>query len=332
MTLQLLRHESAVLKSNPLGDPYLRDLWVYLPPSYDGSDENYPVLYGLAGFAGNGAGFFAGTPWSPGLHHRLDSLIANGDAREAIVVCPDGFTRLGGAQYANSPSTGNYEDYVVDEIIPFVDATFRTRPGARGAFGKSSGGYGALRLAVRRPGTFQAIACHSGDMGFGFCYGPDLAAAVATLAECGGVERWLARFEKREKKRASDFNVANILAMAAAYTPDPSAPLGARIPMDPTTGALDRELWDKWLEHDPLTWVDSPKVLETLKGLSLLFVDCGTRDEHHLHLGLRTFVAALNKHGIPVEHDEFDDGHRGLSYRFDVSLPKLTGVLAELPT
>jgi enterochelin esterase family protein len=51
-----------------------------------------------------------------------------------IVIMPDCFTKYGGSQYVNSSATGRYEDYIINEIVPYVDTTFRTirKPGARG--------------------------------------------------------------------------------------------------------------------------------------------------------------------------------------------------------
>jgi enterochelin esterase family protein len=70
---------------------------------------------------------------------------------------------------------------------------------------------------------------------------------------------------------------------------------------------------------------------EALRGLALLYLDAGTRDEHNLDLGARIFVARLRALGIAVEHQEFDDGHRGTAYRYDVSLPKLAAAIGAPP-
>lgn len=324
--IEILEHDSRILRDNPLGDPHRRSLWVHLPDDYSRRNARYPVLYCLAGFAGTGPGQILGTPWSPGVPERLRAL---GLDREVIVVFVDGFTRLGGSQYLNSSATGAYEDHLCDEIVPRIDQEYRTRAERqhRGVFGKSSGGYGALRLAIHRPDLFSAVACHSGDVGFHLCYLPDFANAFATLTAAGGLERWLERFESREKKRGQDFATMNVVAMAAAYSPDPSAPLGIALPFSMQTGELRPDVWERWLEHDPLRFALTPGALDTLRSLALLFIDCGTRDEHHLHLGARQLVAVLAKQGVRHEHEEFDDGHRGLSYRFDVSLPKLVAAV-----
>ena len=238
MSIRVLRHKSRVLSGNALGDPVDRDLWVYLPPGYEESGLSYPVLWCLVGFTGAGAMIVAGNRWAPGLAERLDRLIAGG-CPPAIVAFPDGFTRVGGSQYLNSAATGRYEDYVCDELVPFVDGNLRTLPRheARGVFGKSSGGYGAVSLAMRRPGLFAAAACHSGDMGFEFCYVPDFARCAARVARAGSLEKWFSEFESTEKKKSADFAPINAIGMAACYSPAADEPLGLSLPFDLETGA-----------------------------------------------------------------------------------------------
>src|SRR5262249_1170223 len=151
------------LRDNPLGDPSLRDLHVYLPPGHDPAEPT-PALLALAGFTGNGAMLFAPDPLGEDLRSRLDRLILTGRCPRVSVAAPDCFTRVGGNQYINSTATGPYEDYLVGEVMPFVAA--RNAVKAWGVFGKSSGGYGAIMLAMRHPGAFLAMADHSGDACF----------------------------------------------------------------------------------------------------------------------------------------------------------------------
>src|SRR5204863_6139881 len=130
-------------------------------------------------------------------------------------------TRFGGSQYVNSTATGRYEDYVVDELVPFVDAHFRTLASRdhRGVVGKSSGGYGALVLGMRHPDVFGAVASHAGDLYFELCYKCDIPRAVAGLAPFGGsVERFLEAFPAVEPKGHDHIAALNLIAMSAAYS------------------------------------------------------------------------------------------------------------------
>ncbi|HKS17163.1 MAG TPA: alpha/beta hydrolase-fold protein, partial [Planctomycetota bacterium] len=148
--------DSKVLRGNPLGDPHLRRIPVYLPPSYGRGDKRYPVIYMLAGFTGSGEMMQNRTPWSETLSERCDRLIARKKMAEAIVVMPDCFTRYGGSQYLNSSATGRYEDHLATELVDYIDRQYRTIPraGARAIMGKSSGGYGAMIHGMRHPDTF----------------------------------------------------------------------------------------------------------------------------------------------------------------------------------
>ncbi len=146
-TLVVLEHESRILKGNPLGDPHVRKLGVWLPPQYDARrSQRYPVLYDLVGFTGSGLAHANWKPFGDNVPERAARLMHEQKMGPAIIVFPDCFTALGGNQYVNSSAIGDYADYLTREIIPFVDGEFRTLAGRehRGCFGKSSGGYGAI--------------------------------------------------------------------------------------------------------------------------------------------------------------------------------------------
>ncbi len=114
--------------------------------------------------------------------------------------------------------------------------------------------------------------------------------------------------------------------MAAAYSPNPIArPLPIDFPFDLETCELKPDVWARWLEFDPVQLAD--RYADNLKRLRLLFIDCGTRDEFNLHFGARTFVRKLKALGVPHEYEEFDDGHMNVSYRYEVSLPKIVEAL-----
>jgi enterochelin esterase family protein len=326
--VEITRFESEVLRGNPLGDPHVRRVPVYLPPSYDAEPaRRYPVVFVLTGFTGRGRMLLNDNPWSPSLDDRMDALVAAG-ASEAILVMPDCFTRFGGSQYMDSAATGRYETHVVEELVPWVDRTWRTLAGRahRGVAGKSSGGYGALRLGMRHPGVFGALACHSGDMLFEYCYRPDFPKTCSVLQAAGGVQRFLESFEAKPQKGKDDFLALNIVAMAACYSPEAAAEMGVGLPFDLATALPRPDVWDRWLAHDPLTML--PAHVGALRGMRLVWIDCGTRDEYHLHHGARALHAALERASVAHAYEEFDDGHMNVAYRYDKSLPALTRALS----
>ena len=319
--------ESRVLAGNAAGDPATRRVPVWLPPSYDARPaRRYPVLFVLTGFTGRGRMLLNDNPWSPALDDRLDLLVAAG-CGEMVVVMPDCCTRFGGSQYLNSAATGRYADHLLDELVPWADATFRTHGDRdhRGVAGKSSGGFGALTFGMTRPDVFGAVACHSGDMYFDYCYRPDIPKACSVLQEAGGARAFLERFERRTQKGKDDFLALNILGMAASYSPDADAELGVALPFDLATGAFRDDVWARWLAHDPLLRLAEREA--ALRSLKLLYVDCGAKDEFHLHHGARLFTRELGSRGIAHQYEEFDDGHMNVGYRYDTSLPLLAKAL-----
>jgi len=162
------------------------------------------------------------------LHERLDRLIASGACPPIIVAAPDCFTRVGGNQYINSAGTGPVRDYLVDEIIPFVDENYRTLPqGQWGVFGKSSGGYGAI---VARHAPARGVLRdrdHSGDSNFELCYLPDLGATLDAFREAGGPAGVARSLLGRSNRRAKSTNKPlTVVGMAAHYSPTRGPPGG----------------------------------------------------------------------------------------------------------
>ncbi|MEL6341485.1 MAG: alpha/beta hydrolase-fold protein [Myxococcota bacterium] len=336
-SIRCLDVSSQALRDNPWGDPSHRDLYVYTPPGYETDGMRYPVILMLAGFAGTGEGMLARGLSEVSVASRMDRLIngydESGDDIEpcpkAIVVLPDVMSTLVGSQYMDSPSIGNYATYLVKEVIPFVNGRFRTS-GRWAVTGRSSGGFGALSLSMSYPGTFAALACHAGDMGFDLCYLGDLPKGLAGIRAAGGPQALVKAFWKSRRPSSAMFAGMNLLCMAAAYSPDPSrTDFPARLPVDWETGVIDYSVLRSWQTFDPVVRVDDPAVQSALRALRLLFIDAGDRDEYHLHLGARRLVAKLKAHDVPHVYEEFPGGHRGTSYRYDVSLPRLAQALIE---
>jgi enterochelin esterase family protein len=318
------RVESEVLRGNALGDPAGRDAHVYLPPEHDPSHPT-PALLALVGFTGTGAMLFNADPLGEDLRSRLDRLILSGACPPVIVAAPDCFTKVGGNQYVNSTATGRYEDYLLQEVMPQIAA--RHAVASWGVFGKSSGGYGAIVLAMRHPGAFQAVADHSGDACFELCYLPGMTQALDAFRKAGGPAAWLESFwADPNRHRSTHMSPLISLAMAAHYSPNPRAEGGYDFPFDLATGEFRPEVWERWRTFDPVNMVATHA--DALRKLRLVYVDCGARDEYGLQWGARALVAALRRHGIEPVYEEFDDGHMSISYRYDVSLPMLAKALA----
>lgn len=249
-----LPHTSHALQGNALDDPFERDVLCYVPAGYATSKASYPVIYFLTGFTGSGRSMLNFDPFMESMDVRLDRLIATGAMPPAICVLPDCFTRLGGSQYMNSSATGNYDDYLIQELVPFVDASLRTQPGAehRAVTGKSSGGYGAMRLAMLHPEIFGAFGSHAGDAYFAYCYLPDFPKFVTGIERHGGVEGFFRHFSGLPKKTHEAMAVLNILAMAACYSPNAAQPMGIDLPVTLPGGEIRADVWKRWEANDPV--------------------------------------------------------------------------------
>jgi hypothetical protein len=194
-----------------------------------------------------------------------------------------------------------------------------------------------------------AIADHSGDAYFDFVYAHDwpntlnelarhrsphrkegafdVQAAVAAQpgldegCDDGRVKRFLDAVWGKEKLSSAEAHAIMNVCMAATYDPDPGAPLGFRLPYNLETGERIDARWRNWQRHDPVNLVRRYRAsLATLRGI---YIDCGWRDQYHIHYGTRILSKRLAEHGIAHAYEEFDDNHSDIDYRMDTSLPFL---------
>ncbi|HWG76750.1 MAG TPA: alpha/beta hydrolase-fold protein [Steroidobacteraceae bacterium] len=355
--LVVLEHVSQVLRDNPLGDPFVRKLAVWLPPQYDqglarGRGRRFPVLVDMVGFTGSGMSHVAWKSFSENVPERVARLVHERRMAPAILVFPDCFTALGGNQYVNSTAIGRYADYLIREILPHVDREFRTLASRehRGCFGKSSGGYGAIVHGMRYPHTWGAIADHSGDAYFDFVYWCDWPNTLSELAKYrarpqrpgrydvrrmqrgadrgaddGRVRRFLEAVWKKPKLSGAEVHAIMNLCMAATYDADPRAPNGFRLPVNLETGERLPERWRAWMREDPINLVARHRA--ALRSLRGIYIDCGWRDQYHIQYGSRILSKRLAAMRIAHTYQEFDDDHSDIDYRMEVSLPFLSRAL-----
>ena len=328
--IECLKHTSTVLQGNIWSDPVGRDLNVYLPHGYSESAPAYTALWDLAAFTNAGPGHLNWRGQGENLPDRLDRLIGSGAMPPVVIVMPDCYTSLGGNQYINSPAVGRYADYLVQELVPFLSDHVNVRHdrAGRGAFGKSSGGYGALVHAMYYPETWGGVASHAGDIGFDWVYRPEFPHAAAVLSALDGdARRFLKNFWRKKSPGGMDYSVLMTLAMAASYDPGSTPEEPIQLPFDLHTLALDEERWGNWLKHDPLNLLAT--YAEQLAKLKLFYIDVGCRDQYNIQYGTRAFVKRLEKLGIKHHFEEFDGSHSGMDWRLDISLPMLAKALCK---
>jgi hypothetical protein len=321
--LDRLAIESTALRDNPLGDPFVRPLWIYLPPGYEEElDRRYPSIYLIQGLTGQ-VDMWANRPsHRPTVLERMDSLFADPQTPPCVLVYVDCWTSLGGSQFLDSPGTGRYLTYLCDEVVQFVDAHYRTIAdrARRGIAGKSSGGYGAMVVPMLRPDVFGGLATHAGDALFECCYLPDFGKAVRALRAHyeGSYERFWEDFHSRPAfSREGDDVLLNCWCMAACYSTDADGTV--HLPFDPATGRIIDDVWQRWLSVDPVRMV--PAHTDVVRSLRGIYIDAGTRDEWFLDLGAEAFRKALADVGVTdVRFELFDAGHGGIEYRYPIAV------------
>jgi hypothetical protein len=314
---------SEALRGNPLGDPHERPLWVYVPPGYDAQPERrYASIYLIQGLTGQLDMWRNRSAFRRSFPELADELFASGEAPACISVWVDCWTSLGGSQFLDSPGTGRYHTYLCDEVVPWVDARYRTlaAPEHRGLAGKSSGGYGAMVTPMLRPDLFGGLATHAGDALFENCYLPEFRETARVLRDDyqGSYERFWEEFRSRPAfSKQSDFPLLNDWCMAACYSADQAG--AVRLPFDPATGELIPQVWERWLRWDPVRMVADHA--DALRGMRAIYIDAGKRDEWFLDLGAEAFRRALEQIGVTDVHFElFDATHMGIEYRYPLSL------------
>lgn len=324
--------DSQALTGNPLGDPHRRPIWVYTPPGYDGDAERrYPSLYVIQGLTGQLDMWRNRKAFAPNPPELIDAAFAERSATPAIVVFVDCWTSLGGSQFLDSPATGRYHSYLCDEVVPFVDAGYRTLADRdhRGIAGKSSGGYGAMVTPMLRPDLFGGLATHAGDALFEVSYQPDIREAVRALRDTYDFSYdafWADLRARPGRPKKTDGALLNMYCMAACYSADADGTV--QLPFDLRTGRLRPDVWERWLAWDPVRM--APAHADDLRSMRAIWIDAGRSDDFYLDLGAEAFRDELEKLGVTdaVRFELFDGTHANIEWRYPSALRFLAERLA----
>ena len=318
---------SELLEGNPLGDPSRRPLWVYRPP---GVELDHPVelstIYVIQGFTGQLDMWENRAPWDRHMIERLDEMFASGDCPDAIVAFVDCWTTYGGSQFLDSSSTGPYQSYLCDEVVPFVDERYPVAADRdrRGLTGKSSGGYGAMVVPMMRPDVFGALASHAGDALFESAYLADFREVARQLRDDyeGSYDVFFERLGQAETVSFEKFGgPLEVYGYAACYSPDPERPGKALLPFEVETSRTIDSVWERWLELDPVRM--APRHADALRSMRRIYLDSGKSDEYFLDLGATAFANELGKLGVEHTIDLFEGKHGGLTYRYPGAIREL---------
>jgi Putative esterase len=318
-----LETESQLLRDNPLGDPHVRPLWVYMPPAYAAEpDRRFPSIYLIQGMTGQLDMWRNRSAFRPSTPERIDRLFAEEGCPAAVIVFVDAWTSYGGSQFIDSPGTGRYGEYVCDEVVSFVDARYRTLADAahRGLTGKSSGGYGAMVVPMLRPDVFGGLATHAGDALFELCYLRDFPEVVRVLRETSTTARSTASgrtsAHARRSRSSPTIRFSTPGGWPRATRRTRTARSTCRSTRRPgscatTCGSAGSVGSGAHARHHA----------DALRSLRAIYIDAGKKDEFFLDLGADAFRRELEELGITdVFFELFDAGHGGIEYRYPLAI------------
>jgi S-formylglutathione hydrolase FrmB len=293
--LERIKVQGKSLEGNLLGETAAPEVSIYLPPSYQ-TDRNrrYPVVYLLHGYTGTDLGYFG--PTGRQLHVIAERVFASNAAREMILVMPNCMNVFGGCMYSNSVTAGDWEGYVAEDLVAYLDKNYRTIPtrAARGLAGHSMGGYGTLRIGMKRPDVFSSLyalsSCclNEGTVRPGRGGGPSPAELVKSLDEVRGTRG----------------GAQGTLARAAAWAPNPkNPPLFVDLPTK--NGEVVAEVAVKWAANSPVAMLD--QYVPNLKKYKAIALDIGLQDG--LITSNRVFVDRLNRFGVVHTFETYEGDH-----------------------
>ena len=281
--MEVLQFESRALKNNPLHDPASRPVPVFLPAQAT-NGARLPVVYYLPGYGNTTEGFIQDSNvWLKFTQRIADKVTP------VVIVMVDGKTRWGGSQFLNSAAQGNYEDYVCDDIVSAVESRHPvpTNGVRRIIAGHSSGGFGALRLGMARQRLFDAVIAMSPDSDFPISHLPLVKVAAVTNVPLAEVEKIAAG--KSPLPQDGDLNYA--LGLSAAYAARGINHPGEFEWLYDAQGHFREEIWQRWLDNDPLTIVRNHP--DAFAAGQAIYLEGAAQDEFSANIGARKIFKVL---------------------------------------
>jgi S-formylglutathione hydrolase FrmB len=300
--LEVMEVRSKKLQDNPPGDPVARRVAVLVP---DGTtrDVSLPLVIYLPGWGGSSEDIIAQRGgW---LAYAVDRMARAGLAVRIAVV--DGRSHYGGSQYLNSGATGEYADYVAQEIVPAVEARHalaKTAAFPRIIAGHSSGGYGALMLAMSRQAQFAAVVALSPDSDFEVTHKPIVSQPAVRAVTQAELE--IAMRPGGKSRLPADGVARMVMGLCANYAPVAGMP-GRFEWLYDGSGKFRAEAWQRWLDLDPLTVVR--KRPDAFAPAQRIYLDGAEHDEFGANIGARKIHEVLRSRKSPVTFYESPGHH-----------------------
>lgn len=295
-TMEKIKVHGKSLEGNLEGDSPDRDVFIYLPPSYAKEpNRRYPVVYFLHGYGVNAERY-----WNlMTVPEAADRNNASGPPREMILVHPDAFTVYDGSMYSNSLTTGDWEGYIAQDLVNYVDSHYRTIPdrNSRGLAGHSMGGYGTVRIGMKHPEVFSALYAMSSCCLMNNPQPGGRGRGPAPATESGNAS------QARPPAGRGGFAKAP-LAQAAAWAPNPMNP-PQFFDLPEKDGQLQPLIAAKWVANSPLVMVD--QYVPSLRMYHAIALDVGLQDT--LLTNNQDLDKALTRLGVPHTFETYEGDH-----------------------
>ena len=289
---------STALEGNLLGDPADRTVNIYLPKSYyTHPNKKFPVIYFLHGTPAWGNMLMAPEPFEifrqmanlaapvdfpeEGFLEWVNNLVENEGMKEAIIVMPDAQTFFGPSLFLNSPVLGNHEDYIVNDLVSYIDNNYRTIShfNWRAITGHCAGAYGALNIAMKHPKVFRYVGALSPS------HFPEPTLTVIANIIPVEDEIWAemgAPIGPLPYNPYAPFKFANnaAYALSQAWLPNPeNPPYFCDLPFSYVDGqpVINPELMAKWDSQNLIALAQNNRI--GLKQLKTIYFDCGIYDD-----------------------------------------------------
>jgi enterochelin esterase family protein len=287
--LEVIEFGSQVLQGNPLHDPTDRRVAVFLPSQYAATNP-LPIVYYLPGWGGSSEGFIYGQKTWIALTQKFADEVT-----PVLFVVVNARDRWGGSQYLNSPAQGNYADYVCQEIVREVESHYPapTNGVRRIIAGHSSGGFGALRLGMARHELFDGVIALSPDSDFPTSHLPLVKLPGVTNATLADVER----IEALQAPPPTDGDLGYAVGLSAAYAPKGAAAPGEFEWLYDAQGRFRAEIWQRWLDNDPLTVAQTDP--DAFSPNQRIYLDGAAQDEYAANIGARKIYETIRSRPAP---------------------------------
>ena len=301
--------ESRALKNNPLGDSCQRKQFILHPKKIN---PNTPVIFYLSGFASDAWKNFSFQGFDSSTAEEFDQWTDEKLIPPAVYVFVNAWTKFGGSQFINSDGAGQYEDYIMQEIVPAFKKALPELADSKNwiIMGGSSGGYGAIHLGSKFQDVFPHVVALAPDSFFDVSLKPEIYKYLPYLKELGGVKGFAKKLDENLVKVPGDimFGLKNLIAMTTCYAPVDSKG-EFKFPVK-DNGNIDESIWSEWLKHDPIHFLSERH--ENLKRLKAFKIFTGDKDEHGLQYGSRQIDEICKKINPNSSYTELSGTHRNI--------------------